>query len=196
MVEEIGGGAPDLCAEGVKSALVEKPADDVVPLANRRTRKVWKKMGVMVHAFSGSKDGYTLSRALREVGGDPRMLYEFDKLHQKPEKDLGPGGGAYPLLLRLALMGWVKAWIGGPPCRTRSKLRHIDFPGMSMPRPVRRWNGEEFGLEDLTQFERDQVFLDDVLMMRFLMLYVVSEEVRSQCGREAHGIALGATSTT
>ena len=164
--------------ERVRSALVEEPAADVVPLANRRIRKVWRKKGVMVHAFSGPKDGYTLSRASKEVGGDQRTLYEFDKMHEKPEKDLGPGGGVYPLLLRLALLGWVKAWIGGPPCRTRSKLRHIDIPGMSMPRPVRRWNGEEFGLEDLTSFERDQVFLDDVLMMRFLMLYVVSEEVR------------------
>ena len=170
--------------EGVRKALVEEPAENVVPLANRRTRKIWKRNGVMVHAFSGSKEGYTLSRAFKEVGGDQRMLYEFDKLHQKVEKDLSPEGGAYPLLLRLALMGWVKAWIGGPPCRTRSKLRHIDIPGMSMPRPVRRWNGEEFGLEDLTQFEQDQVFLDDVLMMRFLMLYVVSEEVRKVSAEE------------
>ena len=170
--------------EGVRKALVEEPAENVVPLANRRPRKIWRRNGVMVHAFSGSKDGYTLSRAFKEVGGDQRMLYEFDKLHQKVEKDLSPEGGAYPLLLRLALMGWVKAWIGGPPCRTRSKLRHIDIPGMSMPRPVRRWNGEEFGLEDLTQFEQDQVFLDDVLMMRFLMLYVVSEEVRKVSAEE------------
>ena len=47
-----------------------------------------------------------------------------------------------------------------------------------MPRPLRAWEGGEHGLQDLSQAERDQVFLDDVLMFRFLLLYVISEEVR------------------
>ena len=65
------------------------------------------------------------------------MMYEFDITHGKPEADLSPEGEAYPLLLRAALDGLVKGWIAGPPCRTRSVLRHLEVPGEAMPRPLR-----------------------------------------------------------
>ena len=106
----------------VKEALVEVPAESVIPIANRRIRKRWKKYGVAVHLFSGEKEGYTLSRALHEVGGDKTLLHELDLLHGTSETDLGPSGKACSLMLRLALDGQVKAWLGGPPCRTRSVL--------------------------------------------------------------------------
>ena len=44
-----------------------------------------------------------------------------------------------------------------------------------MPRPLRGWNGAEWGLEGLSSFEKSQVQGDDVLMLRFLVLFVVSE---------------------
>ena len=162
----------------VKEALIEKPAEGIQELANRRTRKLWRKGGLLVHAFSGAAEGYTLRRALHEVGGDRRLLYEFDVVHGKEKDDLSVGGRAFPLMLRLALDGWVKGWIGGPPCRTRSVLRHRQIEGLNLPRPVRTWNGGEYGKQGLTPFEKDQVFTDDVLMMRFLLLYVISEMVR------------------
>ena len=162
----------------VKRALLEVPASSIIPLANRRVRKIWKKKGVTVHLFSGADEGYTLRRALHEVGGDKRQLLELDLLHGKKEADLGLEGTAYPLLLRLALEGKVKAWIGGPPCRTRSVLRHQEIEGKDLPRPLRAWNGQEFGLDQLTTFERNQVETDDILMARFWMLYIVSEMVR------------------
>ena len=170
--------------EDIKNALVEIPADDLVPLANRRTRKAWKKHGVLVHAYSGEAEGYTLRRAFHEVGGDRRLLHELDLQHGKPETDMSPSGKAYPLLLRLALNGMCKAWIAGPPCRTRSVLRHFAIPGQDMPRPLRAWHGEEHGLHDLKPYEKEQVFTDDVLMMRFLLLFVISEEVRKAAGEE------------
>jgi hypothetical protein len=40
-------------------------------------------------------------------------------------------------------------------------------------------------LDDLTQAENDQVFLDDVLMLRFMLLYVISEEVKRAHGEPA-----------
>ena len=136
-------GIPD----EVKRALVERPASDLIPLGNRRKRKVWRTKGMLVHAFSGENEGYTLGRAFHEVGGDRRLLHEFDITHGKTTADLSPQGQAYPLLLRAALDGWVRAWIAGPPCRTRSVLRHLEVPGESMPRPLRSWNGGEFGME-------------------------------------------------
>jgi hypothetical protein len=170
--------------EEVKRSLVEKPATDILPLGNRRRRKLWRAKGMMIHAFSGKNEGYTLGRAFHEIGGDRRLMYEFDITHGKPEADLSPEGEAYPLLLRAALDGLVKGWIAGPPCRTRSVLRHLEVPGEAMPRPLRSWNGGEFGIEGLSNFEKEQVTLDDTLLMRFLVLYIVSETVRRAAGLE------------
>ena len=170
--------------EEVKRSLVEKPATDILPLGNRRRRKLWRAKGMMIHAFSGKNEGYTLGRAFHEIGGDRRLMYEFDITHGKPEADLSPKGEAYPLLLRAALDGLVKGWIAGPPCRTRSVLRHLEVPGEAMPRPLRSWNGGEFGIEGLSNFEKEQVTLDDTLLMRFLVLYIVSETVRRAAGLE------------
>eukprot|EP00435_Cladocopium_sp_Y103_P007943 s2934_g2.t1 len=154
----------------LRDALVEKPAVNLVPLGNRRMRKAGKKHGMMVHMYSGPADGYTLKRAFHEVGGDKRVLHELDVLHGQPESDMSQSGAAHPLMLRLALDGMCKAWIGGPPCRTRSMLRHIEIPGVDMPRPLRALNGQEFGLEDLSAAEKDLVLQDDILMLRFLLL--------------------------
>ena len=168
----------------IKDALVELPAENLWKMGNRHRRKLWKKEGLIVHAFSGPEEGYTLKRAFHESGGDKRLLYECDILHGKPEKDLGKDGEGYALLLRAALDGIVRAWVGGPPCRSRSVLRHQEVEGLDMPRPVRGWNGGEFGLPNLTAKEKDMVEGDDILMMRFWFLFAVSEVIRQSEGRE------------
>lgn len=168
--------------EEVKRNLVEMPEPNLIPLGNRRRRKVWKAKGMMIHAFSGENAGYTLGRAFHEIGDDRRLLHEFDITHDKPTADLSPEGEAYPLLLRAALDGWVRAWIAGSPRRTRSFLRHLEVPGESMPTPLRNWDGGEFGIEGLSNFEKAQVNMDDTLLMRFLLLYIVSETVRRASG--------------
>ena len=147
--------------EEIKNHLVEVPAANLIPLGNRRRRKLWRSKGMLVHVFSGEDSGYTLGRAFHEIGGDRRLLHELHVLHQKSSSDLSIQGDAYPLLLRAALDGWVKAWIGGPPCRTRSVLRHLDVPGEDMPRPLRAWEGGEWGIEGLSNFEKSQLFQDD-----------------------------------
>ena len=126
----------------LKQSLIEIPATDLEALANRRVHKFWKRECVLVYAFSGEDAGYTLRRAFHEIGGDKRSMYELDLLHGRPEEDLSPQG-AYPSLLRLALDGICKGCVGGPPCRTRSMLRHIEVPGWEMPRPLRAWNVNE-----------------------------------------------------
>ena len=62
----------------LQQALLETPASNIVPLGNRRTRKLWKKHGALVHLFSGENSGYTLRRAFHEVGGDKRLMLEMD----------------------------------------------------------------------------------------------------------------------
>ena len=61
--------------------------------------------------------------------------------------------GVYAGLLRAALQDRIDAVITGPNCRTRSVLRH--YPRENAPRPVRAWNGEEYGLADLTPAEKN-----------------------------------------
>lgn len=44
------------------------------------------------------------------------------------------------------------------------------------------WNGEEHGIKNLSQAERHQVVLHDILMLRFLLLYSKrSEKVKEEC---------------
>ena len=38
---------------------------------------------MVVHIFSGSKGGSILSRIFKDVGGNQKMFYELDKLHQE-----------------------------------------------------------------------------------------------------------------
>lgn len=57
-------------------------------------------------------------------------------------------------------------------------LRHLEVNGVEgLPRPVRAWQGEEFGVKDITQHEDQQVFEDDVVMYRLWMIWIVAEEV-------------------
>ena len=64
------------------------------PGVNKRRRKLWYKKGVTLHLYSGENKGFTLGRALKETGGDERLLVaEFDMM----KEDL------YEKLLRLAL---------------------------------------------------------------------------------------------
>jgi hypothetical protein len=82
-------------------------------------------------------------------------------------------------LLRVALEGKINAIVGGPNCRTRSLLRHIPIPGQpSAPRPIRRWGGEEFGIHDATEDEKQKLHEDDILMWRFWFLYMVAVYMR------------------
>ena len=134
---------------------------------------------MLAHVFSGEDSGYTLGRAFHEIGGDRTSLCtSWMCFIKRRSGDLSPQGDAFPLLLRAALDGLVKGWVGGPPCRTRPALRHHQVEGLDMPRPLRAWNGGEHGIKGLSQFEKNQVLMDDILLMRFLLLYIVSEEIR------------------
>ena len=140
---------------------------------NKRMRKRMKRDGYLLHLFAGPDQGFTLHRAWHQVGGESWQLLEVDV--ERGEEHNLLKAKLYGGLMRTALEGKIRAIIGGPNCRTRSVLRHIPVEGHpEAPRPVRQWGGGEFGKEDLTDQEREQVRGDDLLMWRMLFLQMVS----------------------
>lgn len=87
--------------------------------------------------------------------------------------------GLYAGLMRAVLEDKIDAIVGGPNCRSRSVLRNYPIPNQPRcPRPVRRWNGEEHGIEDATQEEKKMIAEDDVLLWRMMFLAMVSIYLR------------------
>ena len=145
---------------------------------NKRWRKRMKRDGVVAHVYAGPNEGHTLAKALQLCGGEPTSIMEIDVL-RGPDHDMLLNQGPYAGLLRCALEGKLKALIGGPNCRSRSLLRHIPIENNPMaPRPIRRWDGEEFGIKEATTKEKAMLLEDDKLMMRFLFLYAVSNYIK------------------
>ena len=168
----------------VKQALKVSPAVNLrgLPKTNRRKRKKILREGAMIHLYGGEDEGYTLSRALKEVGADRSTLVEVDVLRGEGHNMLE--NQPYASMIRLALDGKLRSIVGGPNCRSRSVLRHYaleDVEGGG-PRPVRAWGGEEFGKKDLTSAEKRMVWEDDVLLWRMVMLFVGGSKVRQRCG--------------
>lgn len=63
----------------IKDRLADTPARDLDILGvNRRIRKRWKNEGVVIHLYAGKREGYDLTRALKEAGGDTTRLLEVD----------------------------------------------------------------------------------------------------------------------
>ena len=131
-----------------------------------------------MHLFSGDEEGYTLKRSIKGQGGPHQRLLEIDIKHG-PSHDLLKGNGPYAALLRAAVEGKILSVIGGPNCRSRSVLRHRPVPGQpDAPRPIRCWDGGEFGAPWITSKEEAMLREDDVLMWRMLFLFMVAEYTR------------------
>ena len=166
----------------LKQGLVEYPAEDLkrIPGCNRRRRRRLTR-GFVVHLFAGEEEGYSLTRALKECGGDQRMLVELDLKREKEKAgshDILRKDGVYSSLLRAALDNQLRGVVMGPNCRTRSVLRHypLDVPGGG-PKPLRSWS-EPWGMEGIPEAEKEKVWQDDLMMWRGLFLYIVAEEMR------------------
>ena len=83
--------------------------------------------------------------------------------------------GTWSYLCHLARRGKVVAVVGGPPCRSVSRLRHRG-PG---PRPVRGRDERRFGLPDLSSVERDLVVGDLALLLKQAGLWIMASEARN-----------------
>eukprot|EP00438_Fugacium_kawagutii_P016096 Skav225959 [mRNA] locus=scaffold6030:76316:83572:- [translate_table: standard] len=144
---------------------------------NKRKRKSMRKEGFVVHLFSGPEEGFHLGRAWKEMGGDERRLVEVD-LCRGSQHDMMKDRGVYSGLLRAALEGKILAVVGGPNCRSRSILRHYPVEGRpDAPRPIRCWNGGEYGMDGITDEEKSIIYEDDVMLWRMWFIFIVAHQV-------------------
>ena len=168
--------------EEVKSMLVVRPKVSNI-CGNRRRRKLWKREGgTMVYLYSGEKGGFTYERAVKELGGDHRKVIQID-IKNGDKWDM-VNGKVYEELLSMAIEGQISSVLTSPNCRTRSKLRHIQVPGMNLPGPARCWNGGEWGVPDGSAGEKRKCWEDDVMMFRSWMVYIVAQECSKAEGKK------------
>ena len=164
----------------IKSRLVVTPGEWNCLPANKRIRKRLQRDGMLLHLYAGEETGFTLSRAYKQVGGNPTRLLEID-IKRGPEHDMlvDTAQGVYASLLRAVLDDKLIALVGGPNCRSRSVLRHRPIPGVpDAPRPLREWGGQEHGKIDLSDQERQLLQDDDVLLWRMVFLVMVGTYLR------------------
>ena len=120
-----------------------------------------------MHLFSGVQE----KQWVKERWGDYEIICidvckgsQFD-LHS-------PATWAY--LWQLAVEGRIVAIIGGPPCRSTSRLRH-KRPG---PKPLRGRGQQRYGLDTLSAEEANLTHSDTALMLKQLGLWLKAEECR------------------
>ena len=121
-------------------------------------------------------------RAVKELGGDHRKVIQID-IKNGDKWDM-VNGKVYEELLSMAIEGQISSVLTSPNCRTRSKLRHIQVPGMNLPGPARCWNGGEWGVPDGSAGEKRKCWEDDVMMFRSWMVYIVAQECSKAEGKK------------
>ena len=133
---------------------------------NLRLRRRWESgRGVVIHLFSG-KDG----RQWRKTGLEGFEVITVD-VQEDSRQDLhNPALWGY--LWKLAEMGLIKAVIGGPPCRTVSRLRHIQ-PGAP---PLRGRDDLRFGLPGISAENQQKVDGDTALFFKQVGLWLKAME--------------------
>ena len=142
---------------------------DCLPWNRRWRRQLQSCEDIILHLFSGPHQSWWSSR-LNKRG---RLTLCLDK-EVSELQDLHHDGVASYLAF-LAGEGRVAGVIGGPPCRSVSKLR-FRRPG---PPPVRARHGpQRFALEGLSEANHELAFGDAVLWMRQLWLYMLAQGAR------------------
>lgn len=139
-----------------------------LPWNRRKRKRLMTAKNVINHMFSGP-DTQFWDRCLANEHTEVLCV------------DLGATASAnvlddvtFAYLLSLCASGRVRAVIGGPPCRTVSALRFQQDGGP----PMLRTEEFPYGLPSLTPQQAELVFSDSVLWFRFLLMYVMCEEVR------------------
>lgn len=130
-----------------------------------------KRDGFVAHLYSGPEKGFTLARAWQQAGGKDSDLLEID-LQRGPAPTCSK---ATEPMLHCSLQSWKAKSVG----RTRSVLRQYPGPGPEAPRPIRRWDGEEFGIQEATPEEKNKLKEDDVLLWRRVFLGMVATYLRA-----------------
>ena len=131
-------------------------------------RRLWKSKGIVLHLFAGDdhrpwdawrKDGIEVLCLDIRKGGD---------LHS---------GAVWAFLWELASADTLLGIIGGPPCRTVSRLR-MRQPG---PPPLRgRGMDDRWGLAGLAPSQQKKTDYDSMLMLKQVALWKRAEQVRTR----------------
>ena len=139
-----------------------------LPWNRHRRRRLWKSRGVIVHLFAGQD--HRPWEAWQQKG------YEVLCLDVKKGGDLH-NPAVWAFLWELASSNKVIGVIGGPPCRTVSRLR-MRRPG---PVPLRGRKPEErWGLAGLAPSDTQKTDYDSMLLMKHVALWKRAEECRVQ----------------
>ena len=128
----------------IKDRLAVTPGEwSSLPL-NRKWRKRLKREGFILHLYAGGKEGFTLQRAFKQVGGDEGMMLEVDEKRGSGH-DMLSDSQVYPSLLRAALEGKLKAihsrWSKLPNAQCAPPFSGRRKSGCSATSPRVGWGG-------------------------------------------------------
>ena len=139
-----------------------------LPWNRRRRRQIEASKGVILHLFSG---GAVMSKKWEELRKNGYEVITLDISTNAAENLHNATIWSY--LWDLASRNKLLAILGGPPCRSFSRLRH-QRPG---PRPLRARGPQRWSLPNLNQWELQTVTDDSALILKMLGLFDRAVEV-------------------
>ena len=146
----------------------EIPPGSELPWNRGTRRRVHRAKAVIIHLFSGKGSVW------KKGWPDGVEVLTLD-VRENPKQDIhNPRVWSY--LIHVVKTKNVIGIVGGPPCRTVSRLRNIR-PG---PKPLRGRNEYRFGLPSLSEREKQMTDSDSALLLKQLCLYEYAEEYRNE----------------
>ena len=147
----------------------------------------WLQNGCICENFAGStcfpfslpevrfwkRNEYEKSRGCHTLQGVITTLVLSIDIENGPEWNIHHAA-LWSYLVFLAKAGKIVGIVGGPPCRSTSRLRHRS-PG---PRPLRGRDGLRWGLDNLTAPEQTKTDGDSMLVLKQLALWQMAEDAR------------------
>ena len=130
-------------------------AGEASPWNRRSRRRLERSKGVVLHLFAGKH-----WKAWESMDLDGHEVLSVDLL-QGSRYSLHDAG-TWSYLWSLASQGRVKAILGGPPCRTTSRMRHSQ-PG---PVPLRGRGATRYGLDGLSGDDLQKTHSDSALLLK------------------------------
>ena len=165
---------PDSIVDHMKGQLSDwRTCGPGLPWNRRRRRQLETASAVVVHLFSGDRHASKKWLELQKLGYE---VITLDVAANSAENLHSPTIWAY--LMMLARRGTLRVLVGGPPCRTFSRLRH-KAPG---PRPLRGRKDLRWALPDLKAHEAERVHGDSALILKMAALYEEMEANAPQPG--------------
>ena len=136
--------------------------------AVRRSKQEDDRVFIVVHMFAGERrpgDIQEFLEAKMKHAGLKLLMLSVD-LAEDPLWDFRNPSTVHAMM-ELATEGLIDVWLGGPPCSTVARSRHVPLAGG--PRPLRfRWC--LWGRPDLKLYERERVDEANDLWINFWML--------------------------